>query len=64
MTIRFIRRVTKLTLSGNCLAKEFFKYFMLIIDVYDITCQANVKAVTSAHCPQCKMVSALIGNVF
>ena len=27
-----------------------------------ITCQANVKAVTSAHCPQCKMVTALIGN--
>ena len=26
------------------------------------TDQANVKAVTSAHCPQCKMVTALIGN--
>ena len=28
----------------------------------NITCQANVKAVTSVHCPQCKMVTALIGN--
>ena len=25
-------------------------------------CQANVKTFTSAHCPQCKMVAALIGN--
>ena len=27
-----------------------------------ITFQANVKEVTSVHCPQCKMVTALIGN--
>ena len=31
-------------------------------EAHTITCQANVKAVTWAHCPQCKMVTALIGN--
>ena len=31
------------------------------IDLINIS-QAKVKAVTSAHCPQCKLVTALIGN--